>query len=76
MMNKLLPKSFASIKRYERYFCIDLSRYVSTKNKEEVPKPQEPPLRTLFIPANNSAITPNSVIHSSAPPTAFTENNS
>ena len=34
---------------------IDLSRYVSTKNKEEVPKPQEPPLRTLFIPANNSA---------------------
>jgi len=35
---------------------IDLSRYVSTKNKEDVTKPQEPPpLRTLFIPANNSA---------------------
>ena len=34
---------------------LELSRYVSTKNKEDITKPQEPPLRTLFIPANNSA---------------------
>ena len=34
---------------------IDLSRYATTKNKEDLTKPQEPPLRTLFIPANNSA---------------------
>jgi len=33
----------------------DLQRYATTKNKEDVTKPQEPPLRTLFIPANNSA---------------------
>ncbi|MDR1458704.1 MAG: DUF3987 domain-containing protein [Bacteroidales bacterium] len=33
----------------------ELSRYVATKNKEDMQKPQEPPLRTLFIPANNSA---------------------
>jgi hypothetical protein len=33
----------------------ELQRYATTKNKEEVSKPQEPPLRTLFIPANNSA---------------------
>ncbi len=34
---------------------VELSRYVATKNKEDLTKPQEPPLRTLFIPANNSA---------------------
>jgi hypothetical protein len=33
----------------------DLQRYATTKNKEDITKPQEPPLRTLFIPANNSA---------------------
>ncbi|MDR1631675.1 MAG: DUF3987 domain-containing protein [Dysgonamonadaceae bacterium] len=32
----------------------DLQRYSTTKNKEDITKPQEPPLRTLFIPANNS----------------------
>jgi hypothetical protein len=33
----------------------DLQHYTTTKNKEDITKPQEPPLRTLFIPANNSA---------------------
>jgi hypothetical protein len=33
----------------------DLQRYTTAKNKEDITKPQEPPLRTLFIPANNSA---------------------
>ncbi|MDD3480065.1 MAG: DUF3987 domain-containing protein [Paludibacteraceae bacterium] len=38
----------------ERY-QMELAQYVATKNKEEAQRPQEPPLRTLFIPANNSA---------------------
>ncbi|MDR1729106.1 MAG: DUF3987 domain-containing protein [Prevotellaceae bacterium] len=51
-IHKHLREMYATEKeQYE----IELSRYVATKNKEDVTKPQEPPLRTLFIPANNSA---------------------
>jgi hypothetical protein len=51
-IHKHLREMYAAEKeQYE----IDLSRYTATKNKEDVTKPQEPPLRTLFIPANNSA---------------------
>jgi hypothetical protein len=45
--------SIANFNEKEQYE-VELSRYVSTKNKEDMQKPQETPLHTLFIPANNS----------------------
>ena len=49
--NHLREMYVADKEQYE----LELSRYALTKNKEDLQKPQEPPLRTLFIPANNSA---------------------
>jgi hypothetical protein len=49
--NHLREVNAAEKEQYE----LELSRYVAAKNKEDTQKPQEPPLRTLFIPANNSA---------------------
>jgi hypothetical protein len=51
-----IHKSLREISKLEfEEYQRKLSEYASTKNKSEVERPKEPPVKMLIIPANNSA---------------------
>lgn len=51
-----IHKSLREISKLEfEEFQRKLTEYAATKNKSEVERPQEPPVKMLVIPANNSA---------------------